>query len=61
MSFVLPATKAKGGSKGGRGPWKAGEKLWNNAVVHKSQEFLKKYAGKATVGVDGRHSCIILH
>ena len=54
---VLPQGKSgKGWSKGGRTTWKVGEKLWNNAVIHKSSEFLKKYPSKPTVNDEGMSS-----
>lgn len=48
MAFVLPRAQKGQGKKGtaaGRKTWAVGEKLWENAVVHKAQGFLRKYPG----------------
>jgi hypothetical protein len=71
MAFAMPAQRGvgagkgkghKGKGKGGKGDiggrkvWQAGEKLWENALLHRTQGFLKKYCDVPTFGDAGRSS-----
>ncbi len=64
--MVMPASvqatgqrkgKGKGNGDGpGRPVFKAGDKIWPGALLHKGQDFLKAYPGKPTMGEGGASS-----
>ncbi|CAJ1412876.1 unnamed protein product, partial [Effrenium voratum] len=59
MAFVMPANKAAASGTRGRKPHVLGEKLWPQAIMHKSSGFLKAYPGKATLKANGETSTMV--